>query len=261
MGFIWLFLVLLTVSGLAPAEPGKKGDAAKAGYKFIHCSECKMELPYNADMADKRCPKCQPPKTGYFKATQASIKSGGSGAIDPWRYVYVAVFIESVVMLGLTVKVLSAPIFDPKQAYYILPCPHCGQRLRYRGVSLGSLGSCSRCKRMLRFPEEEEAMREEDVQKLEAEVAKLMQEQALAAEEAAEEARLKAQLEAELRAEMEAEARARAEIEAQARAEFEAAEQARLAAIAKAERDAEEAGAAGVRERAARAAKKRPKQK
>ncbi len=229
-------MVLLTLAYVAPKSPEKGKDKDTSGLKFLHCDQCKMELPYNKEMDGKRCPKCQPPKTGFYVATEHSIKGGGSGGLDPWRYVYVSILIETIVMLGVSVRVLSKPIFDPKQAYYILPCPHCNQRLRYRGVSLGSLGSCSRCKRMLRFPEEEEAMLEVDVQKLEAEVAQMLAEQALAAEEAAAEAKALAEYEAAIRAE--AEALAQAEVEAGVVAKPGPLTDADADAIAKAERKA-----------------------
>ncbi len=240
LGMIWLFTVLLTVAYMAPNSPAKGAAKDTSGFRFLHCDVCKMELPYNKEMDGKRCPKCVPPKTGFFFPTEQSIRTG-SGSLSPWRYVFVAVCIESVVLLGITVRVLSAPIFDPKAAYYILPCPHCNQRLRYRGVSLGSLGSCSRCKRVLRFPAEEEAMLEADVQKLEEEVAKIMSEQAMAEAEAAEDAKAQAEYEAALKAEAEALALAEAETQVQAEA------------------DAEAAALAAAEARAARKARKRAK--
>ena len=91
--------------------------------------------------------------------TEASIKSG-MGALPPWTKVYVASFVATVVMLALVTFLLYRPVVDPRTVYYVVACPHCNQRLRYRAVSHGGLGSCTRCKRMLRFPDEESAVTE-----------------------------------------------------------------------------------------------------
>jgi hypothetical protein len=167
----WVQLCLLLFAGLltagvtfalmAPKPADKALDSER--YKFIHCDQCKLEMPYNTELVEKRCPRCPPPKTGFFLPTERSIKSGGDPS--PWRWLYVTLFLEGVVMLGGVTYLLYLPVTDPTQVYYVVPCPHCGQRLRYRAVSLGGLGSCSRCKRVLRFPEEENAVTEAQVMK------------------------------------------------------------------------------------------------
>lgn len=213
---VWGFAVALSWSSLAP----KKEKRNAADYKFLHCEQCKTEMPFNLDLDGKRCPKCQPPKTGFLVPTVESIKTGSE--LTPWRWLYLAVFVECVCLLGGVVYLLYLPVADPKSVYYVLPCPHCGQRLRYRGVSLGQLGSCARCKRMIRFPEEEEALPEAELVKLEEEAARELAAQAQAEADAQAEAEEQAAAEAEAQAY----AQAQAEAEAQAQAEAEAAAQA-----------------------------------
>jgi hypothetical protein len=153
---LWLFAMLLTTLILKPKTIAKEDTSQ---FKFVRCDVCKMELPYQPEIANKRCPKCAPPKTGFLIPTTSSLKSG-SGGLDPWRWVYSGLFVETIGFLAGIVYLLYLPVSDPTKIYYVLPCPYCAQKLRYRAVSLGQIGSCSRCKRMIRFPEEEEAVLE-----------------------------------------------------------------------------------------------------
>ena len=160
VGLVWLLVVAVSVSRFMPKKSAPGADAGK--YKFMHCDQCKTELPYNKDLDGKKCAKCQPPKTGYYVATEVSVKSG-AGALSPWAKVYVAAFVETVVMLAAVTFLLYLPVPDPKTLYFVVACPYCSQRLRYRAISHGGLGSCSRCKRMLRFPAEADAVTEDEV--------------------------------------------------------------------------------------------------
>lgn len=169
----WVQVGLVVVTGglaigatslaLAPKDRKKPGTAGadkdQAQFKFMHCDNCRLEIPYNPEQEGRRCPKCQPPKTGFFVATRKSIKEGGEP--NPWRWYNVAVGFESVAVLGAVVYLLYLPVRDPSSVWYIFDCPHCSQKLRFRAVSLGGAGMCSRCKRMVRFPDEGEAVRED----------------------------------------------------------------------------------------------------
>jgi hypothetical protein len=66
-----------------------------------------------------------------------------------------------VLFLGVIVYLLYLPVTDPTKVFYVISCPYCAQKLRFRAVSLGGIGSCVRCKRMIRFPGEEDAVLEE----------------------------------------------------------------------------------------------------
>jgi hypothetical protein len=143
---------------LAP-KAGKDGKPVAGGqYKYMHCDRCKTELAYNPDMALKRCPRCLPPNPGFFIPTEHSVKAGGGPS--PLRWVYVAVTLELIGTLAAVVVILSQPIPCPVSTYYLFHCPNCSQRLRFRRVSLGEIGSCPRCRRPVRFPEEEDAILE-----------------------------------------------------------------------------------------------------
>jgi uncharacterized CHY-type Zn-finger protein len=159
---VWLLVVMVSVRQFGPREPAKGAKRDTSRFKFLHCDHCKMEMAYNQEMDGKRCPKCQPPNTGFFIPTETSVKSG-LNALSPWSKVYVSTFVETVIMLGVLTFLLYRPVPDPKTVFFVVICPYCNQRLRYRSVSHGGLGSCSRCKRMLRFPAEEDAVTEEDV--------------------------------------------------------------------------------------------------
>lgn len=152
--------VMLSSLVLAPKDR-RKGDTA--GYKFMHCDQCKTELAYNAELAEKPCPRCRPPKTGFFRPTLRSIKDGGD--VDPWRWVHLATALESLATVGMVVYLLYLPVPDPTSIYYVCNCPHCGQRTRFRQVALGGIGQCPRCKRPFRFPDEDEAVLETEFQK------------------------------------------------------------------------------------------------
>jgi hypothetical protein len=164
----WLLVGLLTVTWMAPKTIAK-GDTSQ--YKYLHCDQCGMEIPYNKELDQKHCAKCPPEKGGFYMPTVTSIKSG-FGGLSPWRWVYMTLFIETLGMLAGVTYLLYLPVADPAFVYFVLACPYCGQRLRYRAVSLGGLGGCSRCKRMIRFPEEEGAVREEDAPKADEEAAR-----------------------------------------------------------------------------------------
>ena len=168
----WLLAGAVTVGLLAP-KPIEKTDKDTGRFQFLHCDQCRMELPYNAELDGKRCPKCLPPKTGFFVPTERSIKSVWNPS--PWRWVYTGLILESLTALAGVVYLLYLPVPDPLTTFYVVNCPHCGQRLRYRHVSLGGLGSCSRCKRMIRFPDEENAVLETD--QLQADAAAALAEQ------------------------------------------------------------------------------------
>jgi hypothetical protein len=199
----------VTVGRFGPKTPVKGAAQDTSKFKYVHCDNCKLELPYTPEMVEKRCPRCQPPKEGFFVPSETSVKSR-LGQTSPWTRIYVALFIETVVMLALLTYMLYRPVPDPASVYFIVSCPYCNQRLRYRAVSHGGQGACSRCKRILRFPDEEDAVSEAQTLKAEEEAALASAAAAAAEADAAE-------------AEAQAAAEAAAEAEAQAAAEPEPA--------------------------------------
>ena len=164
-----VFALVITNRVLAPKEiPGKAKD--KSRYKFLHCNICKLEIGYSEMLDGKQCMKCIAPKpVGYFVATENSIKSG-SGDGSPWVWFYLAASIEVFGSVGWIVYLLYLPVPDPTTTFYIYSCPNCNHRMRFRRTSLGHLGACSKCKRPFRFPDEDEAVLEADLQRQEAEM-------------------------------------------------------------------------------------------
>jgi hypothetical protein len=161
--------LVVMASSLAFA-PKARARTDKTGYKFMHCDQCKTEMTYNRELEGKPCPRCRPPKTGYFRPTETSIKEG-SGDKDPWRWVYLATAVEALATVGVVVYLLYLPVPDPTATYYLCNCPHCGQRTRFRQVALGGIGQCPRCKRPFRFPDEDDAVPEADFLKEQGELA------------------------------------------------------------------------------------------
>jgi len=129
-------------------------------YKYIRCSECGTELPYNKDLDGKRCPKCQPPKTGFYYKQKESLKDAGRASF-PLRWFYTAVGLDFLATLAAVVYVCYRPQTSPADVYYVCNCTSCNQRLRFREISLGELGQCPRCKSILRFPDEDDAVTED----------------------------------------------------------------------------------------------------
>ena len=75
---------------------------------------------------------------------------------------YVGCAVDALATLGVVVYLLYLPVPDPTSTFFVCNCPHCNQRMRFRQVSLGGLGMCPKCKRPVRFPDEDDAVREVD---------------------------------------------------------------------------------------------------
>lgn len=149
--------VVMLVSGLilAPKAIPKAVDP-----KFLYCPKCEFEMRYDVKYDGEPCNKCRDEPVGTFEARDESVKKNGKSR---WRWVYLAIALEAIATLGGVVYLLYRPAHSSSTTYYVFSCPHCGQRLRFRHVSLGGLGQCTRCKRPVRFPGELEAVREEDL--------------------------------------------------------------------------------------------------
>ena len=149
----WLVVLGVSARVLGPKAP-KAGDTSKLNYMHCDNEACRFEIPYNKEMDGKRCLKCQGSsqgnanaKEGYLVGTEKSIKTGVQ--MSPWTRVYVALFVETVVMLALMTYLMYRTVPDPGTQYFVVACPYCNQRLRYRALSHGGQGACSRCKRIL----------------------------------------------------------------------------------------------------------------
>ncbi|OWK43969.1 hypothetical protein [Fimbriiglobus ruber] len=162
-------VVFVVLGGLAVAgasaktlipKNDSKGPVDPNVYKYLRCDVCNTELPYNKELDGKRCPRCQPPNTGFFYKQKDSLKDLGRGSY-PLRWFYTAVGLDFLVVLAVVVYVLYRPYTNPADTYYVCTCTTCNQRLRFREISLGELGQCPRCKSILRFPGEDEAVTED----------------------------------------------------------------------------------------------------
>ncbi len=152
-GVVWVSAKLL-----GPKDAPKVGQATDE-YKYLVCNECKLEVLYNREMDRHTCPKCQPPKVGYLMPSKTSVKSGGDG--NPWRRYNIAVGVEFIVFLMVIVYLLSRPVADVPTDY-ILNCLHCGLALRYQPDGFDQYALCPGCDQVIKLPDEEEAMTQED---------------------------------------------------------------------------------------------------
>jgi Zn-finger nucleic acid-binding protein len=129
-------------------------------FKYLHCDQCGTELAYNKELDGKMCPRCRPPKTGFFIATKESVKTGSQ--TNPWKWYNIAVVVESVVALGMVYYFLSRPVVEAATQFFVVSCPRCSQSLRYSARSHGGAGLCPRCKGLIRFPDEDDAVSENE---------------------------------------------------------------------------------------------------
>src|SRR5262245_60061266 len=102
--FVGFGAAFATSGALLSPPPDKSRPAAEKEYQYLHCDQCKMEIPYNPDLAEKPCPKCQPPKAGFFRPTRTSVKEGGDPS--PWRWYNLALAVESLATGGAVVYLL-----------------------------------------------------------------------------------------------------------------------------------------------------------
>jgi hypothetical protein len=147
---------------LAPKKLARDKDP-----KFLFCPKCEKEGRYDAKLDGEPCPQCMEEPRGVLVGQAVSIKDAARKS--PWKRVYLALAFEGVGLVATILFLLSRNRYDLSSIYYVFYCPHCSQRLRFRHVSLGGIGQCSRCRRPVRFPVEENAMREEDLMREEEE--------------------------------------------------------------------------------------------
>jgi hypothetical protein len=117
--------------------------------KFMHCPDCKTEVPFEITKIDDICMTCGSEK-GWI-ATRESIKEGT--AKSPYGRMVAFLLPEIVVLLGLLWFVLKPRASGYREMYRYMRCQNCSQKLRFRAAQVGQLGACSKCKRAFRFPE------------------------------------------------------------------------------------------------------------
>lgn len=144
---------------LGPKEIAKNAVKDPKVYKYLCCSECRFEIPYNTDQENIICPKCKPPKVGYFKAAKESIKNGGDR--NPWRMYNIGIAVEATTLLALIYLILSRPIkADP--TFYVVNCIHCGLLLKYQPDGVDRFAICAGCDEIIKLPDADEVMTTED---------------------------------------------------------------------------------------------------
>jgi len=152
--------VMISLLFLAP-----RGKKKLAEYKFMHCKQCKWEQPFKEQLLKSPCTYC-PKKDGELVPTVESMRGkGGSlaaeNSLNPWKWFNISLLIESVLFLGGLVYILRAREKEAAVKHLYCNCPHCKWRLRFRESLVGKGGQCPRCKRLFKFPEGEEAEKEE----------------------------------------------------------------------------------------------------
>ena len=147
-----LLSVMLTMWFLVPSNSKRYAD-----YKFMHCEQCKAEVPFDPITVKGPCLRC-PTKDGTLRGTVDSIRSkaGAEAAAkaNPWKWFNIAMIFESVLFLGaarLRFKTSAASIKRRERLLELSPLQVA--LLRFRESLLGKGGQCPRCKRLFRFPE------------------------------------------------------------------------------------------------------------
>lgn len=153
--------LLVTQRVLGPKAEAKNAPKDPNVYKFLRCSECKLEMPYNPEQADRNCPKCRPPKVGFLTPAKESVKTGGDR--NPWQRYNIAVIVEGVLLLAAVYYFLSRPV-EAVPTEFVLTCPHCGTGLQYTPAGFDQYALCGGCEQVIKLPDEDEAMTREDQQ-------------------------------------------------------------------------------------------------
>jgi hypothetical protein len=162
----WVQAVLVLFCGLAAI--GLSAAALKPKRekfldpKFLRCPKCDFETKYTEKQLNEECIHCREEPVGRLEPQTTSIKEE-LGKKSPWRWFHISAAIEGLITIVVILFLMKRPVRDPGNTYYVFSCPYCSQRLRFRRVSLGGLGQCSRCKRPVRFPTEGNAVLEEDL--------------------------------------------------------------------------------------------------
>lgn len=167
---IWILVVLASGLMLAPdAKPDRRRKSVTQSpdeYRFVQCPKCGYETRYTPQLVGEDCSKCREDPVGRLEPSSTSLRENKEDdGPSPYRWVYLAVSLESLVAIGVIVYLLYLPVPDPASVFYVFNCPHCNQRLRFRQTALGGLGQCSRCKRPIRFPDEDGAVLEYELER------------------------------------------------------------------------------------------------
>src|SRR5262245_53647960 len=79
-----------------PPQPGS------AHYRFMHCPQCELELPYDASKVDRPCPRCG--REPHLIPTTASVAALG-GSSGPFARVYGGLLLELNILLAVILYV------------------------------------------------------------------------------------------------------------------------------------------------------------
>ena len=164
IAFLVLTLVLFAAHRVFVPKP--KGEKeAKAGFKYMHCSKCNVELTYNEEMANKRSMGCKCKSdvvdVGVWEPTEKSLKDGGGDGEGKVPF-YTTVLVGTTLFMAVLWYLLARKDLTP--THFHLSCLHCKEVLRYTKDGFDKLVECPTCEQPIRLPSEEEALSREDMQ-------------------------------------------------------------------------------------------------
>jgi hypothetical protein len=145
---LWLILLLVGTGG------NRTGPAVRVDDK--HCPNCGRELPLTARTAED-CPFCKL-DTSADGAGRKRSSVGIAGTSFTVPAVLLAFF---VLLLGVHLWVaLQRKAANYKdETLYLTSCANCTRKLRYRPQQIGRAALCPLCRRLIVFPEPDEAPR------------------------------------------------------------------------------------------------------
>ena len=154
----WILFLLVSIAVFGGTyvflrPPAENTDPKN--FKFMHCSKCGKEQPFQADIAQKKCTKCKKKKGEEPGDLIPTVKSFDGRRVDRWRMLKSAILVEGVLFLfGLTRMVSRKKTIKPAEISCLMQCPGCSMKLRFRPRSAGQIGMCPRCKKKFIFPKD-----------------------------------------------------------------------------------------------------------
>jgi len=126
-------------------------ELAKEDRKFMHCSKCGQEMPYEVRRFEQDCVFCS--EKGPLVATKESLKKTGLPP-SPFVQMIPALLIEVTLLAGAVYWYASRrKKILPEEEELIFECGGCRRKLGYKVSKIGQMGQCPRCKRRFIFPE------------------------------------------------------------------------------------------------------------
>jgi hypothetical protein len=135
----WLVLTLVTSGDTQKTKAVARDDK--------HCPECGRELPKNYRSGDE-CPYCK-------LESHSGGKSGKRNALLRANLTFpiiVGSLFAVLLAANIIVSIRARRRENKEEDYFVLQCPKCSRRIRYRESQFGKAALCPLCRRPIVFP-------------------------------------------------------------------------------------------------------------